>query len=77
MRTAISAETGRKLPDGILPVIEKGLKEKKVIESALMANAFMRGLSRVQFDKVPINHMVNIWQGTVKLRRPGSFFFAT
>ena len=52
LRTAISAETGRKLPDGKLPVIEKSDSERKIIESALMANAFMRGLSRVQFDKV-------------------------
>merc|ERR1712134_222010 len=52
LRTAISAETGRKLPDGKLPVIEKSDSERKIIESALMANAFMRGLSRVQFDKI-------------------------
>jgi len=52
LRTAISAETGRKLPSGKLPVIEKSPSERKIIENALMANAFMRGLSRVQFDKV-------------------------
>ena len=54
LRTAISAETGRKVPDGKLPIIEKSPSERKIIEGALMANAFMRGLSRVQFDKVKI-----------------------
>ena len=52
LRTAISAETGRKVPSGKLPVIEKAPAERKIIESALLANAFMRGLSRVQFEKV-------------------------
>ena len=54
MRTAIAAESGRKIPDGKLPVIEKDPEARKVIQDALMKNSFMRGLSRVQFDKVEI-----------------------
>ena len=56
MRTAIAAESGRNTPAGKLPVIPKELNERKVIEDALLKNAFMRGLSRAQFDKVN-NHI--------------------
>ena len=59
LRTAIAAESGRKVPDGKLPVIAKEPNERKVIEEALSKNTFMRGLSRVQFDKVN-NYIFNI-----------------
>jgi len=71
LRTGISAETGRKLPDGKLPVIEKSESERKIIESALMANAFMRGLSRVQFDKIIDAMEKKTYKAKVELIRQG------
>jgi len=71
LRTAISAETGRKLPSGKLPVIEKSPSERKIIENALMANAFMRGLSRVQFDKIIDAMEKKHYQAKVEIIRQG------
>jgi len=71
LRTAISAETGRKLPPGKLPIIEKKPEERKCIETALMGNAFMRGLSQVQFNKIIDAMEKKFYQAKIEIIREG------
>ena len=53
VRTAISAETGRKIqPGGKLPKIEKTEAETEIIAEALCGNTFMKSLAPDQRQKV-------------------------
>lgn len=70
LRTAISAETAKKLP-GKLPTIQKSPSEKKSIEGALMANTFMRGLSCSQMEKLIDAMEKKHYQANVEIIREG------
>jgi chromosome segregation ATPase len=52
VRTAISAETGRKIVGGKLPKIDKTEAEAEVISEALCGNTFMKSLAHDQRQKV-------------------------
>ena len=52
VRTAISAETGRKIVGGKLPKIDKTESEVELISEALCGNTFMKSLAHDQRQKV-------------------------
>lgn len=73
VRTAISAETGRKvLTGGKLPKIEKNSHEAEIISDALCANTFMKSLAVDQRQKIIDAMEKKHYQGNVEIIREGT-----
>jgi len=73
IRTAISAETGRKvLSGGKLPKIEKNSHEAEIISDALCANTFMKSLAVDQRQKIIDAMEKKHYQGNVEIIREGT-----
>lgn len=73
IRTAISAETGRKvLSGGKLPKIEKNSHEAEIISDALCANTFMKSLAVDQRQKIIDAMEKKHYQANVEIIREGT-----
>jgi CRP-like cAMP-binding protein len=73
VRTAISAETGRKIqPGGKLPKIEKTEAETEIIAEALCGNTFMKSLAPDQRQKIIDAMEKKHYQANVEIIREGT-----
>jgi len=73
IRTAISAETGKKvLAGGKLPKYEKNSHEAEIISDALCANTFMKSLAVDQRQKIIDAMEKKHYQGNVDIIREGT-----
>jgi len=72
IRTAISAETGRKVLGNKLPKIEKNSHEAEIISDALCANTFMKSLAVDQRQKIIDAMEKKHYQANVEIIREGT-----
>lgn len=72
IRTAISAETGKKIDPSNLPTIPKTKAESELIMDALLSNTFMKTLSRDQLQKIVDTMEKKQYPEKIEIIREGS-----